>query len=139
MSSRTNPRCAAARSTMRTTLRRQSSSSMSKPIWVSFTDTFTSSPPRAAISSTIRTYCSAAASASAPCVTLSPRRSRLEVICFFASVSAAETASVMVSPATKREANCRATPFERTKLKTFFCSDSHSRPWRIMRCLPSAE
>jgi hypothetical protein len=47
---------------------------------------------------------------------------------FFASDTAASTASVMDSPATKREANRRATPFRRTKLKTFFCSDSQSSP-----------
>ena len=109
----------------------QSASEISRPIWVSFTETFTSAP-LAAIRSSISRYWSRAAVASASTVTLSPSRSSEAVIPRWLSSRAAATPCSIDSPATNREANRRASPFLRTKLKTPCRSESQSRPCRMI-------
>ena len=112
-------------------LARQSASAISRPIWVSLTETLTSTP-LAAIRSSIWRYWSRAATASASAVTLSPSRSSDAVMPAPASSCAASTPVSIDSPATNREANFRARPFRRTKLKMPCRSESQSRPCRMI-------
>ena len=110
----------------------QSSSPMSRPIWVSLTETLTSTPLAAMRSSMLEI--------------LVARRDRLglERDALAQQVERggdplggellappAHRCSI-VSPATKREANLRASPFRRTKLKTPCRSESQSRPCRMI-------
>ena len=79
---------------------------------------------------------SRAFAASASREMLSPSRSRVAVIFRWLRSRTASTAVVIVSPATNRAANFRASGLLRTKRKIRGCSDSHSRLVRIMSMVP---
>src|SRR5213593_1824761 len=133
MSIRTNDSKLLAFAMIARTFARHSASSMSSPICVSFSETFASAPA-ARIRSSVSRYVSRAARASARLCTASPSRSRLAETPAAFSRWEAPTASSTVSPATKRDAKRRASPFERTNPNMRGCSLSQRRPARIIRC-----
>src|SRR5438094_2753851 len=129
MSIRTKEPYAFARAMMARMFSTHTASSVSRPIWVSFTETLASAPATL-IRSSVSRYVSRAACASAALCTDSPSRSRLaESPAAFRSFNAATPAST-VSPATKRLAKRRANPLPRMNWKTRDCSLSHSRAAR---------